>query len=97
MFQVRRNEHVIAGLHRLLFPNVEGEPRRALGQQNPFILILVIPEIGRARLAVGNDPFDLYRARRNQGLDHLLIGGWEVLEKVVHRDETNRRENWTAA
>lgn len=66
MFPVRRDVNVIAGREslRLLRP-LKFQRRFAAKQDDPLAFRLVVPEIGRTRLARRNDPLnaDLFRLK----------------------------------
>lgn len=70
-------------------PILENKMAFTLDEVDPFILILIIPKIGRALMPVRNDPFDAQVRRFDEGRDLLVGGRWKDCFKQVHIKSPN--------
>ena len=74
MAPVRGNLDPIAGLEiEADIVRLELQPRRACHEHDEFVLGLIVPEVGRARLSSRDDAFDAQpRMPLDQAIDLLL-------------------------
>ena len=82
----RRDQQPVTGGEEQALTVVELKLGTALGEHDPFIVGLVVPETRRAGVLVGDDAFDAQPGSAQQRLDVFIrAGGGEWREKVVEK------------
>ena len=70
-----RDQQIVSPLQFKDFPFFEVETRLPFQQRHPLRFFLIVPEVGRAGIAVGDNGFQAERASLQQKDELFLLGG----------------------